>query len=273
MTLEKKSKQDRIVVYNALKGLPTQSDLRYLLVDQTIDCIRIKNVIPNDIATTLSKNAINNSREHDRIENLSITGNTHYHISHNNKEADKNFDSVEAFSEWVQQNSGGSQPLEKIIKLFATMHEQGIHPAVLNKNNNHEVPQAIFRVYDARNSPEILPHQDIIQWDIDTPEAKALDAQAGWNLYLDIPTQGGELLIYDNSIEKTEYEELAGDSYGIPWGIAGKAAQKISPEIGELIIIDTRRLHAIKTVSGEGYRVTLSGFLGYSENRGLISWA
>lgn len=261
----------RIGYFNAMESLPKQNDLRALLVEKTLDCIRIKNIIPQLYLNVLASNVIEKSRPHDRILDLAIMGNTYYQAAKGGVIADDYFDSQEKFAVWVRQNSNGVSPLDIILGIFSSMHSRGIAPGALD--DKREMPSGIFRVYPAEKGTEILPHQDILYWDVKSNIAKALEGQAGWNIYLDIPTHGGELVIYNYGLEQCDYKCLAGENYGISWLDAGAPVLSIFPEIGELILIDTCRLHAIKKVFGKGHRVTLSGFLGYSETNGLMSWA
>jgi hypothetical protein len=260
-----------VLCFDILSGLPKQEDLRALLVKQVLGCIRIKNVVSTSNAKKLVFNAMKKGRIHDRLEGLMIAGNTYYQSAQGGKISDRYFENSDSFATWIRKISNGLSILDSVIGIFSSMHHLGISPAALD--DGRLMPPAIFRIYPADKNVEILPHQDILHWYINSNIAKSLDGQAGWNIYLDIPSKGGELLIYDNKLNEKDYNSLANGNYGIPWEVAGEPLLRIVPDIGELILIDSQRLHAIKACSGQGYRVTLSGFLGYSENKSLICWA
>lgn len=104
------------------------------------------------------------------------------------------------------------------------------------------------------------PHFDAL------PEAVAkLDAQLAANIYLKVPSRGGELELWD--VPPTE------PLMSVPkdWRAILPPSQLIAPKKGEMIIFNCRRPHAIREFSGVN-RVTMQVFLGYQEARPLQLW-
>jgi hypothetical protein len=266
-----KKYNNKVLKFNAKRSLPTTFEVEQLILAKSISCIIIENLFTKEYCTNLINIISKQKRSHDRLKGVFIVGNTFYQAFQGGNMADEYFSSSNDFAIWLRKCSSGLSPLDVVMGLFSMINEKGVSKAYLS--DKREMPQGIFRMYPADYNPEILPHQDVLQWYIDDSVAQNLLGQIGWNIYLDIPSSGGELVLYDKHLDKEEYDSLSKGDYGIPWDKVEYRNIFVSPRIGDLILIDSTRLHAIKKVSGTGDRVTLSGFLGYDNNKTLISWA
>ncbi len=104
-------------------------------------------------------------------------------------------------------------------------------------------------------------------------EANDLLMQMAVNVYIDVPAQGGELLMWRHEIPDAEFLRRRGDKYGMDIEPLGSPDIVVKPEVGDLIIFNARKLHAV--AAGEGSdRLTLSCFLGYRGlDRPLTFWS
>jgi hypothetical protein len=122
---------------------------------------------------------------------------------------------------------------------------------------------------------EGLPHQDVLHRELPS-EAKAMmvTRQFGINIYLTTPKKGGQLEIWNRIIEDEEWRRLGvPGSYGFSRDILPSEPTVIEPEAGDLIVINTQHVHAIKPVSS-GDRITTSGFMAYfGDNRPIELWS
>ena len=107
----------------------------------------------------------------------------------------------------------------------------------------------------------------------DTPEAASLISQFGVNVYVDVPEVGGELAMWNTEISDEEFLEQRGDDYAIPLEQLGAHDFSVKPKVGDLILFNARKLHAV--LSGKGTdRLTLSTFLGFrGEAEPLTVWS
>jgi len=113
--------------------------------------------------------------------------------------------------------------------------------------------------------PEVLflAHHDIFAKDApDNFQAHSLQTQIVANIYLSMPREGGALQIWDQQISPEEFDRMRGNSYGIEPAILGKATLEVCPKAGDLILFNSRRMHAV-TPGTEGIRLSLSCFIGY----------
>ncbi|NHB86424.1 2OG-Fe(II) oxygenase [Photorhabdus tasmaniensis] len=111
---------------------------------------------------------------------------------------------------------------------------------------------------------EIQPHFDGLQ-----QQSVNLLGQFSVNIYIKVPVSGGELELWD--VPAIPITELIEDSSEHDWRGSLPPSICIKPELGDLIIINTRKPHAIRSFS-EGSRISLQSFIGVSPNKHLMLW-
>jgi 2OG-Fe(II) oxygenase superfamily len=92
-----------------------------------------------------------------------------------------------------------------------------------------------------------------------------LDAQLAANIYLKTPSIGGELEIWD-----VPPLEPLGEA-PLNWRSKLPVPTKLSPHMGDLIIFNCRKPHAVRAFEGEP-RISAQMFIGYQEGRALQLW-
>ena len=108
-----------------------------------------------------------------------------------------------------------------------------------------------------------LAHHDILAKDAPgNYQAISLQGQLAANVYLKIPEQGGELQIWKTELSPAEFDQMRGDSYGIHPDLLGAPEVQICPGPGDLIIFNSRKMHAVTPGKGD-LRLSLSCFVGY----------
>jgi putative hemolysin len=116
-----------------------------------------------------------------------------------------------------------------------------------------------------RTGAEARPHQDMTNWDLpDIAEAQTLKTQLSCLTYLSCADSGGQLELWAREIEsQSEYENCKSPgSYGLDRHRIGSWDAVISPMVGELIVFNARRIHAVRRIAG-GLRCSQSFFIGY----------
>ena len=108
-----------------------------------------------------------------------------------------------------------------------------------------------------------LAHHDIFAKDApDSFQAHSLQAQLAANVYLSMPETGGSLQIWEQQLSPETFGEMRGDSYGIEPSALGEPTLEVCPKAGDLILFNSRRMHAVTPGSGS-IRLSLSCFIGY----------
>ncbi len=119
-----------------------------------------------------------------------------------------------------------------------------------------------------------LAHHDILEKDApDSYRARSLKAQFACNVYIDMPDEGGELEVWEKEIDPAGFDEMRGSSYGISPELLGRPALRLKPEIGELILFNSKKMHAVAP-SINGHRLSVSCFVGYrGDHEPLTFWS
>lgn len=164
--------------------------------------------------------------------------------------------------EWIRTVRAAFWPyLSPIDRLRLDLDEQLPQGARLLRDAiNRPAFAGLSRVFE--DGAEALPHLDRLEWDAAIGRFKASPAaQGAMNVYMKIPARGGELAIWRVKPDLRRYEDLRiPGSYGLRRELLGEPDAVIEPQPGELILFDSRNVHAVYKSSG-GPRVTVSFFV------------
>lgn len=121
---------------------------------------------------------------------------------------------------------------------------------------------------------EILPHEDKLERDDPSILSKVdYKTQIAFNVYLKVPSAGGNLQLWDISLPDNVYNHLRGASYGIPRDLLPSPVLSLSPNAGEFIAFRPRYIHAVSSCDGD-IRTSASGFFLYQgEDKPLLLWS
>jgi hypothetical protein len=103
------------------------------------------------------------------------------------------------------------------------------------------------------------------------------EAHLGYNLTLSAAESGGEIVLYDLEWDETEWEDRENGGRKRNGTVNGKLIADVmeeydkmivKPKEGSLMIFDDSRiLHRVSTVKGSRRRITVGGFVAFSQNR------
>ena len=155
-----------------------------------------------------------------------------------------------------------SPAMTPIDKLRLELDERFANGARIANFLNRKMLAGIGRITRASHShlSAVQPHFDALPI-----KYARLDVQLAANIYLRVPNSGGELELWDVS-PLSPYSEVPKD-----WRSELPTSLKIKPRLGDLIIFNCRRPHAISEFS-EGDRVTVQMFIGYEKGKSLQLW-
>lgn len=101
------------------------------------------------------------------------------------------------------------------------------------------------------------------------------DAQLSWNIFLTQPESEGSTIVYDRQWEPAF--EQARASYTDPYDpklISTETRRLVSqPELGALVLFNSRNFHEVLPSHGATRRITLSSFIGRTEDGNLLLWS
>jgi hypothetical protein len=164
---------------------------------------------------------------------------------------------------WIRELRERAAPcLSPFDKFRLELDEAWAAGAYINSLNKRKMFGGLVRHFIENSQAE--PHQDVLAWD--APESASITGIAGqlaWNTYLKVPSKGGELVIWDISFSRKEYEERKiPNSYGLRRERLPEPVAVLQPEVGEMILFNAGFAHAVEEIQ-EGSRVTWSCFAGY----------
>lgn len=121
---------------------------------------------------------------------------------------------------------------------------------------------------------DLKPHTDRLERNLPIGYRGVLWNQLSANVYLSVPSQGGELEFWDLEPQEEEYDQLKGDKpYGIDREKLPPPEVFIKPGIGDLVLLNPRKVHAVRP-GRRISRVTLSMFIGFlGDDQPLVYWS
>ncbi|HTM64100.1 MAG TPA: 2OG-Fe(II) oxygenase [Gammaproteobacteria bacterium] len=149
-----------------------------------------------------------------------------------------------------------------IDKLRLELDENYTYGAMIAAFQQRKMLAGIGRLSHAEMShmSENPPHFDALP-----VKFAALSQQFAANIYLKVPEEGGELELWDTA-PMTPLSIVPDD-----WRSHLPPSMLLKPEVGDLIIFNCRKPHAIRSFTGEP-RVTMQVFIGYQEEKPLQLW-
>jgi len=143
--------------------------------------------------------------------------------------------------------------------------------ANLQRLHGHTCFVGAIRVFKPTVS-KFYPHNDRLDEESDAPELDGMVEQLVANMYLQVPSVGGDLQLWLREPTAQETEQIR-DVEGLLPDSVEPPALVIHPEAGDLIIFSSRMLHAV-TSSDEDYRIGVAAFVGcFGQERPLTYWS
>ena len=197
-------------------------------------------------------------------------GMAYFETRFNKSLLDTYFSSAEKFNEAVEDICyPHATPLEKFVNDIDELWPSG---ATVQTLENKDMMPGLLRII--LQNQLFPPHQDLLTRDVpNLPKNEHPISQLAVNVYLRNFEEGGELEIWDYAPDDEEVKYLyTGDHDFIDTDKIPVGSLKIKPEAGDLIIIQSSKLHSVLPGKG-GNRVAFSCFNAYrGEDKPLTYW-
>lgn len=167
---------------------------------------------------------------------------------------------------------GASNPIDKIIKFFSS-NGYSVSIATEPDMQNAQYFAGLIRAMGAKSTLhfDYAPNQ-LPGWSVSDA-----DEQYGLVLYLQMPTEGGELTVY-NRPWQPEDESHNNDigqkgTYGFTEDfLVGTPYVTILPKAGDLVVFKTRNFHQIAAINSDKPRLSLTTFMSLKDGS-LSLWS
>ncbi len=114
-------------------------------------------------------------------------------------------------------------------------------------------------------------HVDFSPQDSSGWSVAQVQAQLAWNVYLNIPRQGGQLLIWDKQWNPEDDEfQVDGSYYYSDTVVSSAQLLPVQVHPGEVIIINSRNYHAVEEAND---RLAYGSFIGVLDDYRLRFWS
>lgn len=243
------------------------------LIDRSITAVRIPKWYNETLCNTIADRLTNNSLYGNYINapKIARVGQAFFE-SQASAESQQRYN--ESSVKWVKQMRHATAPyLSPIDKLRVEVDEVWNAGSHLYSFAGTKMFAGLGRHFT--EGSEADPHTDVFAWDTpDDSEICEITDQLAWNVYLSMPEEGGQLTLWDEWPDKAEYEQkrILG-SYGLQRNMLKDPVASITPDLGEAIFFNPRRVHAVERVTA-GSRVTWSCFVGYrGPDKALVFWS
>lgn len=256
----------------------------YLTQDSILDLIRrncmalhIENYYDSGVAKKIADTLCNSALfgKYENAPNIARVGQAYFEGLSSEATAEKyRSDS----RKWLRQLRAECHPdilpIDRFRLEIDEAWDYGAKLGNLHLDRNLKAFAGLVRIFHQGSGTEI--HLDQLQWDLSAVDKAETDVmmQLAVNVYLDLPSSGGEVRLWKISPTKKEYENYRNkDGYGLDERKMPKPDLVFCPKLGDLWLFRASELHKV-VESGEGRRVTQSCFVGYQgDTSHLIMWS
>ena len=288
---------------------PTTEDLHRLFVDQTLLAIVIPNFVAEETCKRISSSVLEARHLHQQythdegnqtvylgVDRIGTPYNSTYPPGDDPSDRPglkQYYEAVEATKSWFAKAAApDDHPMQRAVALVDSLWPQGAGPAAFDEKDGLDpMLVGIGRVMQAQLSAgSEKVHIDCVPKIV----AGELEKQFAANLYLQIPKEGGELVIWEQGPyfqednEGPKGEELASrlQSLQVQWlkdrgysteglpeegDFRGTPFVQIRPGLGDLVLSNTRRPHAVSRFD-DTVRISIQSFIGQNGSGPLQFW-
>ena len=166
--------------------------------------------------------------------------------------------------EFAQVCASSFSPVHRLINQLGKM---GFDAGVMSEPGMGEYFAGNGKLRDGYSPVHVdFAPQDSAGWAI----AEA-DTQLAWNLYLRVPPEGGELLLWDKHWQPEDDRHKVDDNYFYDDAVVRNARMvRVSVSPGEVIIINSRNFHAVSKARD---RLAFGSFISVFEGNRLRLWS
>lgn len=126
-----------------------------------------------------------------------------------------------------------------------------------------------------RNVTTAPIHNDWAKRDAPDWEIGQIIQQLTWNIYLQMPASGGEIVLYQKLWSREDAKHMGSDSFFYESEVvSGWPSVRFRPEAGDLVLFDPTHFHEVTGCVGDRARWSISSFIGIeAADKPLVMWS
>jgi|LauGreDrversion4_2_1035121.scaffolds.fasta_scaffold679938_1 hypothetical protein len=166
----------------------------------------------------------------------------------------------------------GLDPVKKVIEYFS-LHGMNLKVAEDSKTGE-KYYAGLYRIFEPGSSA--LLHFDYAPFDAKGWAIEKVKYQIAFNIYLKLPSSGGQLVVFNKPWNKAECEKYRLEGAVGSYGFSEKMVEsnekiEIFPENGDLVFFNSRNFHCVRP--GNEHRFSISSFIGKTDSKkSLLLW-
>jgi len=253
--MESIAQQERIIESDYLE----QQMMHKLLLGQNYIAAQIHSFYPKSSCQNFAEKVLHHPNRGSYViaPNISRTGTSFFDTVGQPARRKEYFNNSMPLMNLEYERFSFDTPLTAFMLKLMTVWPYGIQ---FQKLDGASMWAGSARVFD---SIEALPHFDDLRVDgAEYPESVKVLRQLAVNIVVQTPNSGAEIDIWDLRLNEAEFDRLRlGDSYGLDRNLLPPPTVTIAPQVGDLILFDSTRIHALRP--SDGVQIAHSCFLGF----------
>lgn len=236
------------------------------IIDGEFSVLIIKNFYDKDSCNTIIQRINSNTPNQHQIKKIGVSL-----VSHINRKVEYFVEADKARKTLREIFFELEDPRKKIHSTLSKFFpDKEISIAV---ENSKKYACGVIRLHEFGDSAAI--HRDNVSYEAKNYDVSKFPIQLSTVLYIQQSENGGELVLYKKSWEKSD-ERFRNIEFGYKRDVVANSTQhvKIKPNQGDLIIINPNYYHEILPVKGSKRRITLGLFLAFSKyGKKVVTWS
>lgn len=162
-------------------------------------------------------------------------------------------------------------PVARLIEMLSSYWPQPVK--IAEEKERGQYFAGIIRVA----SKGIGLHADYAPYNAPGYDISEVDAQLGWNLFVEAPDKGGITTVHHKPWTPVMKDNVPPESYGLDRSLVeGAETFQYSPVAGDVVLFNSRNPHEVSPGEGAdaGGRLQVGSFIGrMSSDQSLVLWA
>lgn len=199
---------------------------------------------------------------------IGYIGQAQYEFRWNRDKSDYVRAAAVAYDDLNYVTSRSFDPVQRLIERLAPLADGPV--GVAEEEGHGRYFAGIIR----RANNGIAMHADFAPFNTPTYAISDIEAQLGWNLFVETPSAGGVTTVYNRPWTPVMEADVPPQSYDLPREVvAGAKAFEYTGQAGSVVLFNSRNPHAISAGAGAGDRISIGSFIGRMPGGALVLWA